>query len=101
MAGYLCDVPRRKCFVPEQRRRDVYGCDEAGGRGGWKMEHGRGVWRLRWRRICGFDGDELCGFSFERFAGIWESAELQIPRIGCAVRAERIEGRGGFGVSQQ
>src|SRR5882672_4184705 len=101
MAGHLCDVSGRKCFVPEQRRWDVYGRDDAGWRCGWTMEHGRGVWRLRWRRISGFDGDELRGFSFGRFAGIWKGAELQIPRVGCAVRTARIEGRGGFAVSQQ
>src|SRR6267154_1652737 len=101
MAGHLCDLPWRECSVPEQRRRDVYGCDETGWGCGRTMEHGRGVWRLRWRRISGFDGDELRGFSFERFAGIWKGAELQIPRPGCAVRAARVEGRGGFAVSQQ
>src|SRR6266404_313784 len=101
MAGHLCDLPWRECSVPKQWRWDVYGCDETGGRCGWTMEHGRGVWRLRWRRISGFDGDGLCGFSFERFAGLWKSAELQIPRIGCAVRTAWIEGRGGFAVPQQ
>src|SRR5205823_3337494 len=38
---------------------------------------------------------------FERFAGIWKGAELQISRAGCAVRPEGIEGRGGFAFPQQ
>src|SRR5256885_9612473 len=101
MAGYLRDVPGRKCFVPEQWRWNVHRRDETGWGRGWKMEHRRGVWRLRWRRIFRFDGDERRGFSFERFAGLWNSAELQMPRIGRAVWAARIEGRGGFAVSQQ